>query len=213
VVDAAGNPVKEKGFYIFKNSWGTGNFGRDNVHGDGYGFISARYIHEYGSVYISDLPVVEQPREACDNDSDDDGDGAADCDDSDCTAAPECATGGGTAHSFAATGLPVAIPDNDAVGVASEIAVAVQGPIRKLTANVAVTHTYRSDLRVTLRRGDKTVTLHDRTGGGQDNLALSATVADFDGTDMTGTWRLVVEDRAGYDTGTLDAWSLDVLTD
>ncbi len=46
----------EKGFYIFKNSWGTGNFGKDNEYGDGYGFISKKYIHEYASCRVSRLP-------------------------------------------------------------------------------------------------------------------------------------------------------------
>jgi hypothetical protein len=42
VVDAAGKPVMEKGFYLFKNSWGTSSFGLDNPHGPGYGWISMR---------------------------------------------------------------------------------------------------------------------------------------------------------------------------
>ena len=35
----------------------------------------------------------------------------------------------------------------------------------------------------------------------------------FLGADMSGEWRLVVSDGANADTGTLDNWSLEILTD
>jgi C1A family cysteine protease len=56
VLDAEGNPVKEKGFYIFKNSWGTGSFGVSNPNGPGYGYISFKYIERYGSARTAGLP-------------------------------------------------------------------------------------------------------------------------------------------------------------
>jgi hypothetical protein len=56
VLDDEGNPVTEKGFFIFKNSWGTSGFGVDNAYGAGYGFISMEYVERYGSARISDLP-------------------------------------------------------------------------------------------------------------------------------------------------------------
>src|SRR5205807_9273366 len=56
VVDASGNPVMEKGFYIFKNSWGTTVFGVDNPYGQGYGYISQKYIERYGTAYTSSVP-------------------------------------------------------------------------------------------------------------------------------------------------------------
>jgi C1A family cysteine protease len=54
VFDEQGRPVTEKGFYIFKNSWGTGSFGYYNRYGRGYGYISMRYVNEYGSAYTVD---------------------------------------------------------------------------------------------------------------------------------------------------------------
>jgi len=213
VVDEQGNPVVEKGFFIFKNSWGTGNFGVDNPHGDGYGFISMKYVNEYGSVYISDLPTVEAPVEVCDDEQDNDWDGDADCDDSDCDESPACGSTDLEAVTFESTDEPLPIPDNDAVGVASTIDADRAGAVRKLTVSVDITHTYRGDLRVLLYRGEDSVVLHDRSGGGQDDLHLQVVVTDFDGADMAGPWRLKVEDRAGADTGSLDHWQLEVLTD
>lgn len=58
VVDAAGKPVKEKGFYLFKNSWGTASFGITNPKGAGYGWISYRYVKEFGSGYTADPPKL-----------------------------------------------------------------------------------------------------------------------------------------------------------
>lgn len=57
-VDAAGKPIKQKGFFLFKNSWGTANFGVSNSKAPGYGWISYRYIQEYGSAYTSDPPKL-----------------------------------------------------------------------------------------------------------------------------------------------------------
>lgn len=46
---------KYKGVYYFKNSWGTGSFGTETkIDGDtlpGYGIITQKYAHEYGSFY------------------------------------------------------------------------------------------------------------------------------------------------------------------
>jgi hypothetical protein len=58
VVGQDGKPVTEKGFYLFKNSWGTQGFGSDNPAGAGYGWLSMKYVHRYGSAYVSDVPRV-----------------------------------------------------------------------------------------------------------------------------------------------------------
>jgi C1A family cysteine protease len=58
MVDAEGQPVMEKGFYVFKNSWGTSGFGVDNPFGPGYGYLSMKYVRDEGSAYVSDVPVV-----------------------------------------------------------------------------------------------------------------------------------------------------------
>ncbi len=61
VVDANGQPVMEKGFYIFKNSWGTDIFGVTNPYGAGYGVIAQRYVEQYGTAYVTDLPTGAAP--------------------------------------------------------------------------------------------------------------------------------------------------------
>jgi C1A family cysteine protease len=60
VVDADGNPVMEKGFYIFKNSWGTTSFGKNNPTAPGYGYIPQRYISDFASAYSADVPALPQ---------------------------------------------------------------------------------------------------------------------------------------------------------
>lgn len=56
-VDSSGKPIKQKGFYLFKNSWGTSSFGSTHSKAAGYGWIAYRYVQEYGSGYTSDPPV------------------------------------------------------------------------------------------------------------------------------------------------------------
>lgn len=57
-VDSAGKPIKEKGFYLFKNSWGTASFGASNTKGAGYGWISYKYVRDYGSGNTADPPKL-----------------------------------------------------------------------------------------------------------------------------------------------------------
>lgn len=61
LVDAMGKPVMEKGFYLFKNSWGTTSFGVNNSKAPGYGWISYRYIDTYGSGYTANPPTLPRP--------------------------------------------------------------------------------------------------------------------------------------------------------
>lgn len=181
VLGEDGQAVKEKGFYIFKNSWGTGRFGTQNPHGAGYGFISYRYVEDYGSANISDLPQVTPPP-------------------------PPPPAGGDT---FSAT-PNAAIPDNNATGITSDISVPAEGTVNELTVTVDITHPYVGDLVVKLTHGDKTVTLHNKQGGADDNLKKTFTVADFRGAAKTGTWTLSVADTARADEGALNSWSLVV---
>jgi subtilisin-like proprotein convertase family protein len=207
VLDAMGMPVMERGFFLFKNSWGTGRFGTENPMGAGYGWISMRYIEEYMTAYVSARPTL--PRvESCNNRSDDDRDGDVDCDDSDCSADRACmdmpTTGGTTASPM------VAIPDNSTTGASSTITVAEAGVVTSVAVTVDITHTYRGDLRLELTHGSTTVTLVDRVGAGADNLQQTFTVADFNNADATGPWVLRVVDTARADTGTLNTWSIAI---
>jgi C1A family cysteine protease len=59
VLDANGQPTKQKGFYIFKNSWGTDVFGVDNDLPHGYGYISQKYIEKYATAYVTTIPALD----------------------------------------------------------------------------------------------------------------------------------------------------------
>jgi len=205
VTDEAGEPVMETGFFLFKNSWGTGSFGVDNAFGAGYGWISYDYVAREGSAYVSGLPEVARA-EVCNDGTDNDFNGAADCDDAACASDPACMMPTGTYESTVA----VAIPDADPAGVTSEITVPDSGTIMALAVTVNVAHTYRGDLRVVLVRDGREVVLHDRAGGGDDDLRETYAVTEFDGSDASGVWTLAISDHAGADTGTLESWSLEV---
>lgn len=193
VVDEAGEPVTEKGFFIFKNSWGTAGFGIENAHGAGYGFISMRYVERHGSARVADKPEVELP--------DDDGagdDGAGD-------------DGAGEAQTFMSSEA-VEIPDNDPQGASSTIVVPGDAADALLGEDVSVAidiaHSWRGDLVVRLHHAGATAVLHDRAGGGQDNLVATFDLADFEGLPRAGEWVLEVVDTARADTGRLASWSL-----
>lgn len=53
-LDEEGRPVMERGFFLFKNSWGTEGFGAENSVRAGYGWISYRYATEYTRVFASE---------------------------------------------------------------------------------------------------------------------------------------------------------------
>ncbi len=207
LTDGEGNPEMEKGFWLFKNSWGTGSFGVENPHGDGYGWISMDYVDDHLTAYVSGVPEVDIP-EICGNELDDDYDGDTDCDDSDCVEDAAC-VGSTTIYS---NGTSESIPDNDPNGIASEIVVTDSGTISAIKVSVDITHTYQGDLTVKLVRDSTEVVLQDQQGGGEDNLNRTFLVTDFNGQDAAGTWRLLVTDEANYDVGTLNSWSLEIKT-
>jgi hypothetical protein len=210
VVDDNGDVVNEKGCFIFKNSWGTTGFGIDSNWGAGYGCISYKYVAEYGRARISGLPDIQPPAEICGDNLDNDNNGDTDCDDVACSAEPECQSG--TQLSFDGEG-DLDIPDNSAVGVGSTIVIDDAGTISNLRVELDISHTYRSDLRVSLHRGSEVVVLHRNTGGGADDLVLDLNVDDFNGTDLAGEYRLVIVDTARADVGTLNSWRLTATVD
>lgn len=207
MVDAMGEPVMERGFFLFKNSWGTGRFGTANPHGAGYGWIAYSYVEQHLTAYVAGLPRVTL-REQCGDGVDNDRDGQSDCADSDCAAERACMDPGDEYSNT--TAMP--IPDNDAGGVTSVINVGTGGTISSIAVTVDIEHSYRGDLSVHLVRMEdgRSALLTDRAGGSEDGIQETFTVADFNGTDAAGTWQLVVRDHAAQDTGTLRSWSLDI---
>jgi hypothetical protein len=202
LLTASGEPVVDRGFYIMKNSWGTGPWGAENEYGAGYGLISQEYVHQHASIRIADLPtdVVPPEGEVCPIE-----DGAVDCTDPRCSDEPVCDE---DASELAFEGSGGDIPDNDPVGVSSSIVIEEAGTIAELSVDVNVSHTYRGDLTVTLYRDDDAVVLHDRLGGSASDLVETYDLGQFNGADLAGEWRLVVTDNAPLDTGSLDSWTL-----
>ncbi len=185
VVDGNGDPVMEKGFYIFKNSWGTEGFGIEHPAGPGYGWLSMDYIEEFGRARVSDLPEIQLP-----------------------PVDPEPTPGEGETFT---SSEQIEIPDNDSAGIRSVIDVpAADEKVTSVTVNVSVSHTWRGDLTVRLVHGDQSVVLHDGEGGGQDDLELEIETGAFEGLDRQGEWVLEVTDTARADVGTLTEWSITV---
>ncbi|MDF1564094.1 MAG: proprotein convertase P-domain-containing protein [Deltaproteobacteria bacterium] len=211
VTDADGNPELDKGFFLFKNSWGTNSFGIENEFGAGYGWISMEYIEGYATAYVSGLPDIAPPVEICGDGEDNDGNGQTDCDDAACASTTQCSTPPVTDTLSFSSDPAVAIPDNDATGVSDTITVSDTGTVQSVSALVMITHPYQGDLKVTLSHGGKEVVLHDRTGGGADDLLQTYTVGDFAGMAVDGPWTLTASDGAARDTGSLESWELEII--
>jgi hypothetical protein len=213
VLDASGNPMMEKGFWLFKNSWGDASFGLQHPYGPGYGWLSMQYVKEEGSAMTADLPSLTPPSELCDDatEIDEDSDGAVNCDDSDCAAHPSCNQSGGTAHTYTST-PNLAIPDASPTGASSTINVTDGGSIADVKVTTDITHTYKGDLRITLTHGSMTKVIFNREGGSADNVKQTFSIGDLGGGELVGAWTLKVEDAASIDTGKLNSWTLEVTT-
>ena len=206
VLGEDGQPIVETGFYLFKNSWGTDGFGVNHESDAGYGWISMRYVHRYASVRVAGLPTVERPVEICGDGEDNDNNGVVDCDDPACSEEPACLTEELEFRSEPQAG----IPDNHPAGVVDTLVVDAGGTIANLIVEVNITHTYRGDLRVVLRKGDTSIVLHNRAGWGQDDLIATYRSDAFTGGELAGEWTLSVSDHAAWDRGVLQSWGLRV---
>lgn len=100
------------------------------------------------------------------------------------------------------------------------VAVADTQKLKGLRVTVDVEHTYIGDLVVTLvppaATGAAKVVLHNREGGGKDNLkktydAVNAPgLAAFAGKSPAGTWTLVVDDKEKEDVGKIRSVALEL---
>jgi subtilisin family serine protease/subtilisin-like proprotein convertase family protein len=104
---------------------------------------------------------------------------------------------------------PRAIPDNNPNGTTSTINAFSELSISQLSVGVDIVHPAIGELVVQLLSpSGQVVTLHDRTGGTDDNLHRFYDVPGFEGTSLSGAWRLKVIDGAGQQTGSLQGWTL-----
>ncbi len=136
---------------------------------------------------------------------------------------------------FNSTDTPVGIPDGNASGINSIINIGTTSLITDVNVTVNITHTWDNDLILTLTSPSGTsVILSNRNGGDGDNYTntvfdqeatdpIGVGTAPFTGTFIpdedisvfyggfsTGDWTLNVSDNVGFDTGTIDSWSLEI---
>ncbi|MGO1071354.1 S8 family serine peptidase [Lysobacter sp. CA199] len=102
------------------------------------------------------------------------------------------------------------IPDNNATGVSSSIA--VSGRTGNAPSNASVTvniiHPYKGDLIVDLIAPDGSVyNIHNRGGSSGDNVSGTFTL-NLSSEALNGTWKLRAADRAAQDVGRIDTWSV-----
>lgn len=126
-------------------------------------------------------------------------------------------------HDGSFTGPPIDIPDNDPIGIFSNIALATASRVASIAdVSIEIPHTFIGDLQVSLISPSGTVVrLHDRTGGDADNLIRSypvptaidgpGTLADFVDEPITGNWTLFVADVGPADIGQLVSWSISII--
>ncbi len=114
---------------------------------------------------------------------------------------------------FPSTDTPISIPDNNPTGITSVINVQQPITIEEVAVDLNVTHTFIGDLVITLTSpGGTVVTLHDRAGGGADDIHRTFAVPTaFTGQQAAGAWTLAIQDVAAIDVGTLDDWTLHVI--
>lgn len=210
ILDANGQPKKEKGFWLFKNSWGTTGFGIEHPAGPGYGWLSYKYVAQYGDAVIGEIPNLTPPAEVCDDAAkvDEDRDGKANCEDSDCAAHSACQPAA-TTKTYEVSPA-AAIPDNQPAGLTSTIPSTDAGTIRAAKITLDISHTYRGDLKVVLVHDGVTTTLANRSGGNKDNIKETIELPGLAGKAVGGDWTLKVVDAARADVGKLNSWKVEV---
>ncbi len=127
------------------------------------------------------------------------------------------ASDGGGLETVAGDSSPnLDIPDNRADGITDTIVLNEDAIITAVQVVLDISHTYRGDLRITLMTPwSESIVLHQRNqGGSADNIKQEIDESDIQalatlhGHTTKGDWRLLVQDLASADTGTLNRWAL-----
>lgn len=101
-----------------------------------------------------------------------------------------------------------AIPDADKGGVERTIEVPEGGEVGNVTVELDVSHSYVSDLRITLSHGGVSAVVWDHTGGSATEIVQAFSLDAFKGLPAGGTWTLKLADTEAEDEGTLRSWAL-----
>jgi len=208
VMDEDGKPVTEKGFFLIKNSWGTGSFGSENPFGAGYGWLSMAYVERYANLNGADVPSLDLGPEACDDGVDNNGDGLVDCEETDsCGTAAACET----AAKVFEVKPGASIPDNDADGITRELDVTLGGAATEVWVEVDIQHPFVRDLELVLTiPSGAEVTLYDRDDHSGRDMRRRFLLPKLVGEEVGGTWKLQVIDHAQGDTGKLKRFAVGV---
>ena len=90
------------------------------------------------------------------------------------------------------------------------------GKIASISASVNIEHSHIGDLTCKLiAPSGKSVTLHNKTGGSQNNLKKTFSAEDlkaFNGEIAKGKWQMEIEDSLKGDAGRLVSWALNIKT-
>lgn len=107
------------------------------------------------------------------------------------------------------------IPDNNPDGVTSVLTVGPSGELVDISVEVAIIHSWISDLKVALVAPDGTeIVLHNHEGADGDDIHATwssgsqSQLAALAGSAIQGTWSLAVVDTASQDVGRLVRWGL-----
>jgi subtilisin-like proprotein convertase family protein len=138
-------------------------------------------------------------------------------------------------NTYASSDTPIAIPDNNSTGASSVITVTDVSSITDVNVTVDISHSFDGDLTLSLISPAGTViVLSAQNGGSGDNY--TNTVFDDDATNTiasgappftgvfqptealslinsefsSGDWTLRVVDAAGFDTGNIESWSIEI---
>ncbi|WP_088890652.1 S8 family serine peptidase [Leptolyngbya ohadii] len=114
------------------------------------------------------------------------------------------------------------IPIRDFQTARLSLSVGNPAPIRSIQVTIDVEHTYIGDLVVMLvppaALNGQPIILHDRAGGGTDNLKRTYDTANIPalqamiGKNPAGTWTLEITDKASRDTGMLRSFAIEIDT-
>lgn len=118
-------------------------------------------------------------------------------------------------HIYEQSGLQLAIPDNNRVGVQQKVQVPDEGVITGIKLELKINHTYIGDLVVSLvHPNGPEVVLHNRAGGSTDNInaTYEQVLAPLKGKQASGSWALKIADRAAADKGKLSYLKLSLTT-
>jgi hypothetical protein len=104
-----------------------------------------------------------------------------------------------------------AIPDGDAAGLTSTIAVPDSFKVGSMTVTLDIAHDYVEDLTIKLSHAGTELVMRKQIGGAQKDVKGTFSVDAFRSTDAAGDWLLTVIDSAETDEGRLNSWGMDIV--